>query len=218
MFLNPLLALQGDKKKKKNGEEDESEWSDDDKYDPKETKEQKRERQAKERKLLGKRKAASGLQGEDDIKDFFKNEFEEVPANDLEKQDENKELPDGYSSMDSDDIAETRALAKKMLRKKFRTEIIDASYSRYAHDDDEKILPSWFLEDEARHNIPNINLTKDEVDEEKRQLMEWNARPSKKVQEAKARKRARLARAMNKVKAKAQVVAGQEISEGAKMR
>lgn len=85
MFLNPLLALQGDKKKKKNGEEDESEWSDDDKYDPKETKEQKRERQAKERKLLGKRKAASGLQGEDDIKDFFKNEFEEVPANDLEK-------------------------------------------------------------------------------------------------------------------------------------
>lgn len=83
--------------------------------------------------------------------------------------------------MDSDDIAETRALAKKMLRKKFRTEIIDASYSRYAHDDDEKILPSWFLEDEARHNIPNINLTKDEVDEEKRQLMEWNARPSKKV-------------------------------------
>jgi len=34
--------------------------------------------------------------------------------------------------MDSDDIAETRALAKKMLRKKFRTETIDASYSRYA--------------------------------------------------------------------------------------
>jgi len=120
--------------------------------------------------------------------------------------------------MDSDDIAETRALAKKMLRKKFRTEMIDASFSRYARDDDESILPSWFLEDEAKHHLPNINLTKDEVAEEKRQLMEWNARPSKKVTEAKARKRARLARAMNKVKAKAQVVAGQEISEGAKMR
>lgn len=156
----------------------------------------------------------------DDVKDFFKNEFEEVPVNDLDKKEsgEKKDLPDGYSSMDSDDIAETRALAKKMLRKKFRTEMIDASYSRYARDDDEDILPSWFLEDEAKHHLPNINLTKEEVAEEKRQLMEWNARPSKKVLEAKNRKKARLARAMNKVKAKAQVIAGQDISEGAKMR
>lgn len=218
--MNPLLALK-DTGKKKDGEEEESEWSDDDKYDTKETKAERKERRAKERKLLGKKRAASGLQGDiDDVQDFFKNEFEEVPVNDLEKKNaaEKKDLPDGYSSMDSDEIAETRALAKKMLRKKFRTEMIDASYSRYAHDDDESILPSWFLEDEAKHHIPNINLTKEEVAEEKQQLMEWNARPSKKVLEAKQRKRARLARAMNKVKAKAQVVASQDISEGSKMR
>lgn len=79
-------------------------------------------------------------------------------------------------------------------------------------------MPSWFLEDEAKHSIPNINLTQEEVDEEKRQLMEWNARPSKKVEEAKAKKRFRLATAMNKVKAKAQVIATQEITEGSKMR
>ena len=54
--------------------------------------------------------------------------------------------------MDSDDIAETRALAKKMLRKKFRTETIAASYSRYAVEDDEKIVPDWFLEDEAKNS------------------------------------------------------------------
>lgn len=96
--------------------------------------------------------------------------------------------------------------------------MIDASISRYARDDEDAVLPSWFIEDEAKHNVPNINLTKEEVAEEKRQLMEWNARPSKKVQEAKARKRARLAKAMNKVKAKAQVIASQDISEGAKMR
>mgnify|MGYP006088664427 CR=1 FL=1 len=69
--------------------------------------------------------------------------------------------------MDSDDIAETRALAKKMLRKKFRTEIIDASYSRYAVEDNEKIVPDWFLEDEAKNNKPNYNLTQEEVDIEK---------------------------------------------------
>jgi len=105
--------------------------------------------------------------------------------------------------MDSDEIAETRALAKKMLRKKFRTQIIDASYSRYATEDNEAMLPEWFLEDEAKHNIPNINLTQEEVDEEKRILREWNARPSKKVTEAKARKKMRLAKAMNKIKNKA---------------
>jgi AdoMet-dependent rRNA methyltransferase SPB1 len=61
--------------------------------------------------------------------------------------------------MDSEDMAETRALAKKMLRKKFRTETIDASYSRYAYEDNDLIMPSWFVEDEAKHSVPNINLT-----------------------------------------------------------
>lgn len=83
--------------------------------------------------------------------------------------------------MDSDDIAETRALAKKMLRKKFREETINNSYNRYAFDDDERNLPEWFVEDEAKNYVPNYNLTKEEVAEEKRALMEWNARPSKKV-------------------------------------
>jgi len=44
-------------------------------------------------------------------------------------------------------------------------------------------------------------------------LREWNARPSKKVTEAKARTKLRLAKAMNKVKNKAQVIASQDINE-----
>jgi len=43
--------------------------------------------------------------------------------------------------MESDEIAETRALAKKMLRKKFRTETIDASYDRYATLENEDMIP-----------------------------------------------------------------------------
>lgn len=43
--------------------------------------------------------------------------------------------------MDSDEIAETRALAKKMLRKKFRQDTIEASYGIYAYEDDESIIP-----------------------------------------------------------------------------
>lgn len=200
LFKNPLLAFQSEtKKKKKYGDESESEeWSDDDKYDPKDSKKDKKDKA----KLLGKRKRPTGDE-KDDLKTFFGNQpIEEVPVNDMEKKGPN-DLPDGYSSMDSDDIAETRALAKKMLRKKFRTETIDASYSRYAYNDEGASLPKWFLDDEARHNIPNINLTQEEVDEEKRLLREWNTRPSKKVTEAKARKKFRLAKAMNKIKNKA---------------
>ena len=57
----------------------------------------------------------------------------------------------GYDSMDSDEIAETRALAKKMLRKKDRTQILDATYNRYSFGDDPKDLPSWFVDDESKH-------------------------------------------------------------------
>jgi hypothetical protein len=60
--------------------------------------------------------------------------------------------------MDSDDLAETRALAKKMLRKKFREEAITQSYSSIITNPLDE-LPEWFLEDEAKHNVPNINLT-----------------------------------------------------------
>jgi hypothetical protein len=49
-------------------------------------------------------------------------------------------------------------------------------------------------------------------------LREWNARPSKKVTEAKNRKKMKLARAMSKVKSKALVIATQDITEGSKMR
>jgi len=65
----------------------------------------------------------------------------------LSKQKPKKEddLPDGYSSMDSDEMAEMRALAKKMLRKKFREETISGSYSRYAFEDAGDVLPEWFL-------------------------------------------------------------------------
>jgi len=105
------------------------------------TKDERRAAKEKERKLVGK-KRRSGLQGDmDEVNDFFNVDgIEEVPVNDLanKKDSDSEDLPSGYSSMDSDDLAETRALAKKMLRKKFREETIADSYSRYAFDDNAK--------------------------------------------------------------------------------
>lgn len=129
-----------------------------------------------------------------------------------------KEMDDDMVSMNSDEIAETRVLARKMLRKKARQELIDGSYNRLAFHEDEGTLPSWFVEDEAKHSRPNINISKEEVAYEKELIKEYNARPSKKVAEAKARKKKRLAKAMTKVKNKAKVIADSDINEASKMR
>mmetsp|Transcript_34416 Transcript_34416/g.25491 ORF Transcript_34416/g.25491 Transcript_34416/m.25491 type:complete len:173 (+) Transcript_34416:1593-2111(+) len=144
------------------------------------------------------------------MKDFFENtEIEVVPQENF----------DDAASLDSDDIAETRALAKLMLRKKTRMELIDSSYNRYATHDDPSVLPKWFVEDEEKHYKKHLPVTKEMAAEEKRLIKEYNARPSKKVAEAKARKKKRLARAMQKVKNKATVIAEQEdIHEGSKLR
>ena len=110
--------------------------------------------------------------------------------------------------MDSDDIAATRILARKMLRKKARTDIIESSYNRYSTHEDPNSLPSWFVEDEAKHRFAErLQPTKEEMAAEKEQLKEYNARPSKKVEQAKFRKRKRLAKAMQKIKKKATIIA-----------
>jgi len=96
--------------------------------------------------------------------------------------------------------------------------MIEDSYSRFATNDDPENLPTWFAEDEARAWIPNINLTKEEINVEKEAIKAYNNRPSKKVEEAKGRKRKRLAKAMEKIKKKANVIADQDLNEASKMR
>ena len=46
--------------------------------------------------------------------------------------------PEDY---DLDELAENLALAKKMIRKKHRENIIDSTYNRYSYDDNEMDLP-----------------------------------------------------------------------------
>ena len=91
------------------------------------------------------------------------------------------EESDGYNS---DEKAEIRAIAKKMLRKKERLKILNSSYNRYAFEDDGKV-PKWFLEDESKHNKPQKPITKAEVLAEKEYLKKITVRMPKKVLEAK---------------------------------
>ena len=113
---------------------------------------------------------------------------------------------DGYNS---DDKAEIRAIAKKMLRKKERIKILNASYNRYAFEDDGKV-PKWFLEEESKHNKPQKPVTKAEVLAEKEYLRKITVRMPKKVLEAKARKRNRLNKRLQKIKKQAENIASQD--------
>ena len=205
LFVNPLIK----KDKREDGNVSEGEWSDEDSDEDADKKGAK----GGKRSLLSKRKRKD-LEDGDATKDFFKDEgFEEVPMETPKGMEE-----DDMVSMNSDEIAETRVLARKMLRKKMRQELIDGSYNRLAFHEDENTLPSWFVEDEAKHSRPNINLSKEEVAYEKQIIKDYNARPSKKVSEAKARKKKRLAKAMTKVQNKAKVIADGDLNEASKMR
>lgn len=66
-----------------------------------------------------------------------------------------------------DDLAGNLVLAKKMLRKRNRDEILDSTYSKYAIDSDDEKLPDWFLEDERKHNFKILPVTKEEIESEK---------------------------------------------------
>ena len=207
LFVNPLA-------KKPEKENSEDEWSDEDSDD---VDGKKKKKGRKEKTLLGKRKRKGSI---DDVRDFFVNEaIEEVPANDPGTLAKQNNGGDGYESMDSDEIAATRILARKMLRKKARNDIIDASYNRYTTHEDPSTLPTWLVEDESKHRFcERIQPTKEEMALEKEAIKAYNARPSKKVEQAKARKKKRLSKAMQKIKKKAQVIADQDINEASKMK
>jgi len=168
------------KKEKKKEKKEEENEEDNLSYDSDEKEEEK-----KENELLKKKKNRS-------------NEKNDISSSDSEN--------DGYNS---DDKAEIRAIAKKMLRKKERIKILNSSYNRYAFEDDEKV-PKWFLEEESKHNKPQKPITKAEVLAEKEFLKKITVRMPKKVLEAKARKRNRLNKRLQKIKKQAENIANQD--------
>jgi len=138
-------------------------------------------------------------------------DFEVVPQERVRGSDDSSssdsELED-VDDLDDDARAEILAYGKKMLRRKDKESIIDASYNRYVfHDQD---LPAWFAEDEKKHMQPQRPITKEEFMEAKTQLRAIDSRAIHKVAEAKARKRKRLGRRMDKARKKAGGIADQE--------
>lgn len=133
------------------------------------------------------------------------NDFEIVPAEPVKSSDESSSSDDddddSEDDLDDDDKAETLACAKKMLRKKTREQIIDDAYNKYMFDDEG--LPTWFIDEERKHRQPMKPVTKEEVAAMKAQFKEIDARPAKKVAEAKARKKRVAMKKLDKARQKA---------------
>jgi len=123
-----------------------------------------------------------------------------------------------WSSDEEDAVAEVLAMGKQMLNKKKRERMINASYNRYNFDDPEN-LPKWFTEEEREHQTPVMPVTKQDILEYKAYLKAVNARPLKKVAEAKARKKRKAMKEWEKMKKQATNVAdNSELNERQKSK
>ncbi|CAI8016416.1 pre-rRNA 2'-O-ribose RNA methyltransferase FTSJ3 [Geodia barretti] len=110
------------------------------------------------------------------------------------------------------------AIASLLVQsKKKREDLIESGYNRWANDD--QGLPDWFESDEARHYQKQIPISKEMVAEYRAQLRAINARPIKKVAEAKARKKQKAMRQLAKAKKRAEGITDTEdMSEREKMQ
>ncbi|XP_076339533.1 pre-rRNA 2'-O-ribose RNA methyltransferase FTSJ3 [Tachypleus tridentatus] len=97
------------------------------------------------------------------------------------------------------------ALGSMMIQsQKAKRDIIDNAFNRYTFNDEN--LPDWFVKDEELHYKKAIPVTAEMVSQYKERLKEINARPIKKVAEAKARKKKRALKRMEKARKKAEAI------------
>ena len=88
--------------------------------------------------------------------------------------------------------------------KKKREALIEGAYNRWTHNDEN--LPDWFLQNESKFCQKQLPVTKEMVQEYRTRLKEVNARPIKKIAEAKARKKMKALKKMEKARKKAESI------------
>ncbi|XP_017333302.2 pre-rRNA 2'-O-ribose RNA methyltransferase FTSJ3 [Ictalurus punctatus] len=170
------------------GEEDSDDDSDSDSSDDEE-----------EIARMKKTSGSSELAGDDD-------DFQEVPVESTSKR---------ARILDAEGLALGAQIATS---KKRRRDLINESFHRFSSSQETGEIPVWFLDDERKHRKKPIPLTQEMVEEYKQKWKEINARPIKRLAEAKARKKRRMLKKMEQAKKKAEAVVNTvDISEREKM-
>ena len=115
--------------------------------------------------------------------------------------------------------AEAMTLAHALATgKTTKAQLEDDNFNKYSRRDGDG-LPDWFLDDENKHAQPQRPVTAEAAKAIKEKMRALNARPIKKVREAKARKTLRAARRLEKLKKKSEGLAeGGDMSEKDKAR
>ena len=99
------------------------------------------------------------------------------------------------------------SLAQQLASGKRSTyDLIDDGFNKYTFRDKDG-LPEWFLDDENKHSKPHRPITAAGAAAIKEKLRALNARPIKKVREAKDRKKFKAAQKLEKLRKKAALVA-----------
>lgn len=110
--------------------------------------------------------------------------------------------------------AEAMTLAQQVASgQKITHDLVDEGFNKYTFRDTDG-LPEWFLDDEGKHSKPHRPISAASAAAIKEKLRALNARPIKKVREAKDRKRFKAAQRLEKLRKKSALVADDEgISE-----
>ncbi len=103
--------------------------------------------------------------------------------------------------------AEAMTLAQQIASgERSTSNLIDDGFNKYAFRDRDG-LPEWFLDDEGKHSKPHRPITAAGAAAIKEKLRALNARPIKKVREAKDRKKFKAAQRLEKLRKKSALVA-----------
>ncbi|RBR11443.1 uncharacterized protein FIESC28_09057 [Fusarium coffeatum] len=135
--------------------------------------------------------------------------FEVVKRDEEDDWDKDQRRADGR--LDIDIItAEAMTLAHQLATgQKTTHDAIDDGFNKYAFRDRDG-LPDWFVEDEGRHDKLQKPISKAAAQAIKEKMRAFNARPIKKVREAKARKKYKAAQQLEKLKKKSDMLNNDE--------
>ncbi|KAJ2538327.1 AdoMet-dependent rRNA methyltransferase spb1, partial [Coemansia sp. RSA 1933] len=133
--------------------------------------------------------------------------------NDVELKDDERQAD--YDLATPEAMTMVRDLAN---RKTTKHDLIDKHFNRHTFNDSAG-LPEWFVDDESKNNKPMLPVTKEAVRMLREKLKALDARPIKKVAEAKARKKMRAAKRIAGMQKKAEtVIANEDMTEAEKAR
>ncbi|XP_026161232.1 pre-rRNA 2'-O-ribose RNA methyltransferase FTSJ3 isoform X2 [Mastacembelus armatus] len=193
------------KGKKRKAEEEEKQDEEEEKAGPsQEAEEESDSDDSSDEKEISRMKQARGAEGM--LGEADGDDFQVVPVESTNKK---------ARILDAEGLALGCQIATS---KKRARDLVDSSFHRFASSEELWDVPEWFLDDERKHRKKPVPVTKEMVDEYNQKWKEINARPIKRVAEAKARKKRRMLKKMEQAKKKAEAVVNTvDISEREKM-